>query len=138
MEVICFTYLAVECNSEEYMCQSGAQCIPMGMHCDNWTDCFDFSDEDGCYEGKCNSCSNLYRKKNVMLLIELECTEKQFDCGLGSSPQCISQAWVCDGEEDCEDGSDELNSTTCSMLQQVNICGRNIYGTYSATAMQQG
>jgi len=40
MEVTCFTYLAVECNREEYMCQSGAQC-------DNWTDYFNFSDEDG-------------------------------------------------------------------------------------------
>ena len=44
------------------------------------------------------------------------CTSQQFDCGVGSVPRCISQAWLCDGETDCEDGSDEApNTTHCGM-----------------------
>jgi hypothetical protein len=38
-----------------------------------------------------------------------ECSAGLFQCGEEIAPRawCISRAWVCDGEKDCPDGSDE-------------------------------
>lgn len=37
----------------------------------------------------------------------LECTEHQFRCERSS--RCVPKSWLCDGDSDCEDGSDEKN-----------------------------
>lgn len=37
----------------------------------------------------------------------VDCNENQFLCSSGQS--CIFQAWRCDGDDDCGDGSDEMN-----------------------------
>lgn len=37
-----------------------------------------------------------------------ECGDRQFKCGDG---QCINVTWRCDGDNDCDDGSDEHNCT---------------------------
>ena len=40
------------------------------------------------------------------------CTDNKdtFNCSIGTF-QCIPWLWVCDGEEDCTDGSDEAIGT---------------------------
>lgn len=40
-----------------------------------------------------------------------QCTDKKFKCLSG---RCISHLWICDGENDCPDGSDE-NHTMCKV-----------------------
>lgn len=48
-----------------------------------------------------------------------ECTQQQFRCE--GSNSCIPKPWVCDGDRDCEDGSDEKN---CPITQN---CLENLY-----------
>lgn len=44
------------------------------------------------------------------------CTEEEFAC---DGSRCISQDWLCDGEEDCADGSDEACNSKCSTILPI-------------------
>ena len=44
------------------------------------------------------------------------CTTNSFDC-LVKIPKCIPPLWVCDGDTDCNDGSDE----------DKELCGKLAY-----------
>ena len=44
----------------------------------------------------------------------MQCNRSNFNCSNGAL-KCIPWLWVCDGDEDCIDGSDEDNAT-CGLL----------------------
>ncbi|KHN83747.1 Very low-density lipoprotein receptor [Toxocara canis] len=96
----------------QFTCKSG-KCIPLSWRCDGDEDCPDADDEQNCKKISCNP-------------------DREFECSTDSSSlpiytsfirdnpaRCIPRSWVCDGEADCRDGSDErgCRNITCEKDQ---------------------
>ena len=47
----------------------------------------------------------------MIFLVASICEKRQFECTDGF---CINKQWQCDGQKDCDDGSDE-DFNTCSV-----------------------
>ncbi|XP_072017915.1 CUB and sushi domain-containing protein 3-like isoform X2 [Amphiura filiformis] len=94
LEIIQESFNCSVCGEDEFGCADGQGCIPEESRCDYINDCGDNSDEvDGCV---CDPS------------IEFNCT----DGG------CINSTWVCNGESDCIDGSDEA-ATLCVHITEI-------------------
>ena len=92
------------------------------------TDCPDGEDEDSCSNtGRPESSTtpassssvtstewvtglSTERRDSVCLETEFQCREKHF---------CIHAAWICDGDRDCPDGSDEVNRRVTDNIEAV-------------------
>ena len=49
----------------------------------------------------------MWIKKGLLLLSSVsECDEEEHQCDNGN---CVNERYVCDGEDDCGDNSDEVN-----------------------------
>lgn len=89
------------CDEKSHFLCSNGNCIPQDWRCDGTDDCMDSSvpgyssDEKGCDEG-------------IVSLLR-SCKSGEFRCNrtIGMSVQCIPRRHFCDGEKDCDDGSDE-------------------------------
>ncbi|VDN01460.1 unnamed protein product [Thelazia callipaeda] len=91
-----------ECDEKNhFMCANG-NCIPKEWRCDGTDDCLDgnkgsaSSDETGCDES--------------LMIILRSCKQNEFTCNGSTATgpvQCIPRRHFCDGEQDCDDGSDE-------------------------------
>ncbi|EZA49376.1 Sortilin-related receptor [Ooceraea biroi] len=90
------------CNDWMFMCNN-KKCVPYWWKCDSVDDCGDDSDEIGCGTGAdvtLEPTSPGHTTEQPRL-----CREHQFQCYNGD---CIENAWVCDGSNDCPTGEDEL------------------------------
>ncbi|XP_075055508.1 prolow-density lipoprotein receptor-related protein 1 [Mixophyes fleayi] len=120
------------CDSKEFMCQN-RHCIPKQFVCDHDADCSDGSDESPeceyptcgpeefrCANGRCilnkqwecdgefdcHDRSDEAPKNPRCTSTEGKCNETFYLCKNG---KCIPEHLLCDNNNDCGDGSDELN-----------------------------
>jgi len=92
-----------DCNEWMFKCKS-EQCIPFWWKCDGVADCSDRSDEEDCGPIKNRTAGQVTTSKPFEPAV-VGCSANKFQCHNG---QCIWSAWLCDGENDCHDGEDEL------------------------------
>uniref|UniRef100_A0A665UZW2 Heparan sulfate proteoglycan 2 n=1 Tax=Echeneis naucrates TaxID=173247 RepID=A0A665UZW2_ECHNA len=90
------------CRADQATCQSG-ECIPRDYICDGERDCSDGSDEF--------RCGKIQRKALIVILCLVPgtpspCEPNEFKCKNG---RCALKLWRCDGDNDCEDNSDETD-----------------------------
>ncbi|XP_073426230.1 basement membrane-specific heparan sulfate proteoglycan core protein isoform X4 [Dendrobates tinctorius] len=141
------------CSTEEFTCNNG-ECIPLEFQCDQRHDCRDMSDEKDCVTAESDVIGPsvtarpvttrrpattpsppIYTRPQLIATTPIkqftakppidgprQCRREEARCPNG---QCIPRDYLCDGERDCKDGSDELNCGTPSPCEPNEFKCRN-------------
>ncbi|XP_015240098.1 PREDICTED: low-density lipoprotein receptor-related protein 1B-like [Cyprinodon variegatus] len=96
-------------SASDFRCNDRRGCIPQSKVCDGRSQCIDGSDEANCPNGE----------------MAPKPLAKVLKCRFGSRPckdglRCVLLNHICDGEEDCQDGSDEADCGTNSPIPVKN------------------
>lgn len=96
------------CANNRYRCEGGNKCIPLKWICDGVTDCDDKLDERNCFISNKTSLPSFVNSYLTDASKDLSgCPRSTYSCD--KSDKCLLLSSLCDGLDDCEDGTDEKN-----------------------------
>uniref|UniRef100_A0A672JZX3 Low-density lipoprotein receptor related-protein 13 n=1 Tax=Sinocyclocheilus grahami TaxID=75366 RepID=A0A672JZX3_SINGR len=92
-------------------CKDGSECVLYSNVCDGENDCPDGSDEDECAAVCCQfQCAHGKKCIERRQVCDVDCFKPEEGCGHRCDKNhCIPESFVCDGDADCVDGSDEAS-----------------------------
>lgn len=106
----------IECTDDMFRCPDTGKCIPRRWRCDHVPHCAGGEDELGCGP---DDDMDLLNADEELVPGGGVCDELAFHCKNG---QCFDVALFCDGEPDCDDGTDEYDG--CQMMRNGMLNGR--------------
>lgn len=113
----------LKCEQDYFLCNQSCECHPISMKCEKEIYC-----EDSIYEHDC-----VLHNANLAEDIKSKCENVTGHIMCPNTYICIAEEWLCDGDDDCGDYSDETrcgSSANCTHDQfecKNGLCIHNLW-----------